>query len=152
MIFVAGSGQNSIAVAPGANAKLNTTDIKRARLAIGNARVLLAQLETPLPAIQEAVELATSAGVRVILNPAPAQALPASLLKRLFLITPNEHEAQLLTGVSIESEQAASAARAVTGSGAEMTDHVPAAVPVVGQPRRAKTASSWRTVVSARFE
>jgi ribokinase len=110
MIFVAGSGQNSIAVAPGANAKLNVADIKKARLAIGNARVLLAQLETPLPTIQEAIELATAADVRVILNPAPAQALPASLLKRLFLTTPNEHEAELLTGVSIESEQAASAA------------------------------------------
>lgn len=110
MIFVSNSGQNSIAVAAGANARLMGADIKKARVVIASAKVLLAQLETPLSTIQEAIATATAAGVRVILNPAPAQPLPASLLKRLFLLTPNEHEAEVLTGVRIDSEKAAAAA------------------------------------------
>lgn len=110
LIFVGQGGQNSIAVASGANGRLSPSDIARARSEIHRARVMLLQLETPLKTVAAAVRLATSAGVRVILNPAPALPLPNSLLKRIDCLTPNESEAELLTGVPVRDE--ASAARA----------------------------------------
>ena len=68
------------------------------------------QLETPLPTVQAAAELAAQAGVRLILNPAPAQALPDALLQRVSILTPNETEAELLTGVAVTDEAAANMA------------------------------------------
>jgi len=120
LIFVAASGQNSIAVAPGANSKLSPADVRKARGLFRNASVVLLQLETPLKTAQAAAELAHAAGVRVILNPAPAQALPASLLDGLFLLTPNETETLLLTGINVENERtAAQAADKLLGQGIE---------------------------------
>jgi ribokinase len=110
LIFVGEDGENSIAVASGANAKLSSADVKKAAKAIRAAAILLVQLETPLTAVQAAVELAARAGVRVILNPAPARALPDSLLKFVSIITPNETEAQLLTGIKVTDEAAAAKA------------------------------------------
>jgi ribokinase len=65
------------------------------------------QLETPLETIEAAVDLAACVGVRVILNPAPAQALPSTLLENVFLLTPNETEAELLTGLPVRDESGA---------------------------------------------
>jgi ribokinase len=65
------------------------------------------QLETPLKTVKAAVNLAASAGARVILNPAPAQPLPDALLRRVYLLTPNETEAELLTGLPVHNEAAA---------------------------------------------
>jgi ribokinase len=101
LIFVAKGGENSIAVAGGANAKLSTSDVKKASKAISSAAVLVAQLETPLPTVQAAAEIAAKAGVRFILNPAPARPLPGSLLKKVSILTPNETEAELLTGIKV---------------------------------------------------
>ena len=92
MIFVDRKGENSIAVASGANAHLSPADVERAGQAIAQADVLLVQLEVPLETVCRAVELAHAAGVRVILNPAPAQPLPPDLLARVSVLTPNEHE------------------------------------------------------------
>jgi ribokinase len=113
LIFVGPDGQNSIAVASGSNAKLAPADLKKSRKAFSDASVLLLQLETPLKTVQTAAEIASEAGVRIILNPAPAQPLPDSLLERLFLITPNETEAELLTGVHVTDTKAAAKAAAV---------------------------------------
>ncbi len=110
LIFVAKNGQNSIAVAAGANAKLSPADVRKAKSAFRKASVVLLQLETPLRTIQATAELATAAGARVILNPAPAQPLPASLLEGIFLLTPNEVETRLLTGVNVDGEAAAAKA------------------------------------------
>jgi ribokinase len=110
LIFVAKAGENCIAVASGANGKLCPADVRRARPAFAHAAVLLTQLETPLPTVQAAVDLAAACGMRVILNPAPARPLPDRLLRRVFLITPNETEAGLLTGIRVDG--AAAAARA----------------------------------------
>ena len=82
LIFVAKDGENSIAVAPGANSKLLPTDVLKARSAFRNADILLLQLETPLQTVQAAARLAAHTGTRVILNPAPAQPLPTNLLRR----------------------------------------------------------------------
>jgi ribokinase len=118
LIFVGQDGENSIAVASGANARLTPTDLKRR--AFGQASVVVLQLETPLRTVEAAAKLATAAGARVILNPAPARALPDNLLRRVFLLTPNESEAELLTGIEVNDESAAAkAAEALLARGVE---------------------------------
>lgn len=112
LIFVGKSGENSIAVASGANARMTPADVRQAKGAFRGARILVLQLETPLETAEAAVAQAVALGIRVILNPAPAQPLPARLLKSIYLLTPNETEAELLTGIKIDSEAtAAKAAR-----------------------------------------
>ncbi|MGH9845834.1 MAG: ribokinase [Blastocatellia bacterium] len=122
LIFVGSDGENSIAVASGANAKLSVTDIEeieRSQKVISSAGVLLIQLETPIETVKAAVQLAAS-GTRVILNPAPAQPLNDGILRHVSILTPNESEAELLTGVAIENEAgAATAATALIARGVE---------------------------------
>lgn len=110
LILLAKDGQNSIAVAGGANSRLSPADVKQAERAIAGASLVLMQLETPLETVQAAAELAARAKVPVILNPAPARALPAELLKLVSILTPNETETELLTGIAVTDER--SAARA----------------------------------------
>ena len=110
LIFVARNGENSIAVASGANNKLTPADVRRARALIARAKVVLMQLETPLVTVQAAARLGAAAGALVILNPAPARELPGSLLRLVSILTPNETEAQRLTGIAIKD--VASAIRA----------------------------------------
>ena len=105
LILVDEKGENSIAVAGGANQRLTPAHVRKAANVIRGAHTLLMQLETPLPTIQAAAEIAAKSGVRVILNPAPAQALPAELLRQLTIITPNETEAETLTGIRVRSEK-----------------------------------------------
>ena len=112
LIFVAKDGENSIAVAGGANAKLSPADVKKAKAAFAGASVLVMQLETPLETVQAAAALAAKAGVPVILNPAPAQPLPDKLLKCVSILTPNETEAELLTGITVNDATSAAAAAA----------------------------------------
>jgi ribokinase len=110
LIFVAKDGENSIAVAGGANAKLSPADVRKAKAAFAGASVLVMQLETPLETVQAAADLAAKAGVRVIVNPAPAQPLPDKLLNRVSILTPNETEAELLTGIAVKDDVSAAAA------------------------------------------
>jgi ribokinase len=110
LIFVAKDGENSIAVAGGANARLMPADVKRAARAIRSAAVLVAQLETPLETVQAAAGIAAKAGVRFILNPAPARTLPDSLLTLVSILTPNETEAEILTGINVTDASTASKA------------------------------------------
>jgi ribokinase len=120
LIFVAQNGQNSIAVASGANAMLSTGDVHRARAAFRKARVLLTQLETPLPTVLAACRLARAHGLTVILNPAPARPLSASLLRLVTILTPNESEAESLTGIRVTSRRtAARAAQALLRRGVQ---------------------------------
>ena len=112
LIFVAKDGENSIAVASGANGQLSPADVRRAKKAITTAAAVVMQLETPLETVQAAAELAAKAGVRVILNPAPARPLPDTLLKLVSILTPNETEAELLTGLKVDGEEAAAQAAA----------------------------------------
>ncbi len=110
LIFVARDGENSIAVAGGANARLSPADVRRAEPALRRAAAMVLQLETPLATVQTAAEIASRAGVPVILNPAPAQPLPDRLLRLVTVLTPNETEAEALTGIRVTDD--ASAARA----------------------------------------
>ncbi len=108
LIIVDGQGENSIAVASGANALLTPGDVSRAAQAIADADVLLVQLEVPFDAVQRAIELAHRAGTRVILNPAPAKAIDPAVLAQVSIATPNEHEVKVVVG---ETECQASIAR-----------------------------------------
>lgn len=120
LIFVGGDGENSIGVASGANARLSADDIEQAREAIQSAGVLLVQLEIPIETVRAAV-LAAARDARVILNPAPAQPLDDDLLGRVSILTPNETEAALLTGLEVEDEAgAALAAEALRRRGPEI--------------------------------
>lgn len=103
LIFVDEKGENSIAVAPGANANLSPMDIESARDVITSASCVLMQLEIPLETVKTAAEIAASNDVPVILNPAPARRLDDALLGLISLITPNETEAEMLSGVPITS-------------------------------------------------
>ncbi|MGQ0604602.1 MAG: ribokinase, partial [Anaerolineales bacterium] len=108
LIVVGSNGQNLIAVAPGANARLTPADVEAARPVFAEARVLLLQLETPIETVLAAARLGRAHGLTVILNPAPAQPLPAELYPLVDALTPNEYEAETLTGEG-ESEAAARA-------------------------------------------
>jgi ribokinase len=112
LILVDVGGENSISVASGANANLTPADVERASERIAGAAVLLLQLEVPLEAVCRAARLAAEAGVPVILDPAPAAPLPRDLLECVDLLTPNEHEAQFLTGIAVRDEGSARAAAA----------------------------------------
>ncbi len=103
-IIVDDSGENSIVVASGANAALTPHDVSSAEHVIAQADVLLLQLESPLPAIERAIEIATENDVRIMLNPAPAMRLPEGVLSQVSVITPNEIEAEMLTGVKVAGE------------------------------------------------
>ena len=118
LIFVGQDGENSIAVASGANERLSPTDVRRAAKVFRDARVLVLQLETPLDTVRTAAELAARAGVKVLLNPAPARKLPDQLLKRVDVLTPNEGEAEMLTGIKVRDPKAAArAAKALLARG-----------------------------------
>lgn len=108
IIQVQREGDNSIIVIPGANARLTPALIDSAEDAIRRADVLLLQLEIPLPAVERAAELAVRHGVRVVLNPAPAPAgaLPESLLRHVDVLTPNESEASLLISGAAQTDTA----------------------------------------------
>jgi ribokinase len=120
LIVVDERGENAIAVAPGANAQLDESDVDRAADAIADAAVLLLQLETPLPVVRHAARLGRKHGVPVVLNPAPAQPLGRDLLRDVTVLTPNRREAELLSGAIIPDERAAvDAARLLRDLGPE---------------------------------
>jgi ribokinase len=111
-IFVGADGENSIGVASGANACLTPAHIEQAASAIAAANTILLQLEIPLETVMRAAEIGAAACCRVILNPAPAQPLPAELYPLLSIISPNETEAELLTGIAVTDEYSAATAAA----------------------------------------
>jgi ribokinase len=106
MIVVDQQGQNSIAVASGANFCLTADHVRRAWAALGEVDLLVMPLETPLETIETAVQLARQAGTTVILNPAPAQTLPEQLLAGVDVLVPNELEAAQLTGMPADTPEA----------------------------------------------
>lgn len=112
-IQVAQSAENSIVIASGANAYLDEQIVCQNEEQIAQSDSLLLQLETPLSAVTLAAQIAKKHGVQVVLNPAPAQPLPDSLLSQIDIITPNETEAEILTGVRVTDEQSAVKSAAV---------------------------------------
>jgi ribokinase len=98
MIWVDRQGQNSIVVASGANHALAAADVEAMRRVFHGAKLALFQLETPLDTVSAALAVAREEGLRTMLDPAPAQPLPAELLHRVDILTPNEAEALMLLG------------------------------------------------------
>jgi ribokinase len=128
-ILVDDRGENAIAVADGANGRLAPADVDAAHDAIATADVVLVQLEVPIETCRHAIALAAGLGRRVILNPAPARELDAELLAQVAVITPNETEAERLTGMHVSDEASAAAAAA------RLRSQGPAAVVLTLGPR-----------------
>lgn len=105
LILVDKTGENVISVAPGANGDLSVEDIESIANVIKEADYLILQLEIPTDAVIRAAKIAHEAGVYVILNPAPACRLPNELFQYISLITPNQTETELMTGVKLINEQ-----------------------------------------------
>ncbi|WP_114791308.1 ribokinase [Niabella yanshanensis] len=107
IITVNDAAENTIVVAPGANALLDTAQVDEASEKIQSAAYLLMQLEIPLETVMHAARMGFDHKVPIILNPAPARTLPDELYQWISIITPNEKEASLLTGVEVEDEVSA---------------------------------------------
>ncbi len=106
----AATGNNAIIVSPGAAARISVADVEARAGLIAGASVFVTQLEQPIPAALRGLQIARAAGVRTILNPAPAAELPDELLALCDFATPNESEAETLTGIAVTD--VASAGRA----------------------------------------
>ena len=118
LIFVNGEGENVIGIHAGANAALSPSLVEAQRDRIAQASTLLMQLESPIESVLAAANIAHQHQTTVVLNPAPAQALPDELLTLVDIITPNETEAEKLTGINVRNdEDAANAAQALHEKG-----------------------------------
>lgn len=104
LITVNGEGENEIVVASGTNALLSPEHLEAQIGAISNAQIFLTQLETPTETIAFLAAYCKTKSQRLIINPAPAQALDDIVLNGLFLITPNETETKILTGIEVTDE------------------------------------------------
>lgn len=122
MIFLEdATGNNAIIVTPGAASRITPADVEARASLIQSAGIFMTQLEQPIPAAQRGLELARAAGVTTILNPAPAATLPDAMLQLCDYLTPNESEAEALTGLpvtSVAEAKIAAAALLAKGVGA----------------------------------
>jgi ribokinase len=105
LITVDGHGENCIVVAPGSNMELNTEDIDKATSIIENSDIILMQLEIPVKTVDYVKKMVEGKNKLVIVNPAPATQLPDKLLSGLYILTPNESEAEILTGITITDKR-----------------------------------------------
>ena len=118
LIFVNAEGENVIGIHAGANAALSVSQVEAEKERIASAQALLMQLESPLESVIAAAKIAHHHHTTVVLNPAPARELPDELLALVDIITPNETEAEKLTGIRVESdEDAAKAANVLHAKG-----------------------------------
>jgi ribokinase len=114
----AATGNNAIIVSPGAAARISVADVEARAELIAGASVFVTQLEQPIPAALRGLQIARAAGVRTILNPAPAAELPDEMLRLCDFATPNESEAETLTGIAVtDVESAGRAAEALMARG-----------------------------------
>ena len=113
LIMVDMNGENSIAIASGANGSLSPEDIRKAQLTIEKGNILLMQLEIPIETVEYAAQIASEQGIKVILNPAPARALSNKLLQNLYMI--------ILSGVKVTDwESARKAADIISAKGVDI--------------------------------
>ena len=116
LIFVDEAGSNMISVAPGANAQLRGEDLDAIPGLFDGVELLVCQLEAPVELFMEAAGRARAAGVRILLNPAPAAPLPPEAFELIDYLTPNQHELAVLTGSDTGSD-AVEAARGLLAGG-----------------------------------
>lgn len=120
LITVDEHGENCIVVASGANASLSPEDIETAKEEIESSAFVLMQLEIPIETVTYVAEMASKKGIHVILNPAPARPLSNSLLRCLSVITPNKHEAEMLSGIRVTDwDSARRAADVISAKGVD---------------------------------
>lgn len=110
MIVVDSKGENAITVSAGANYKLSESDIDKAGDMIKSADIVLMQLEIPMKIVEYVADIAYANGVKVIVNPAPAAKLSDDLLSKLYMVTPNETECEILTGIRVDDDASKTAA------------------------------------------
>jgi ribokinase len=121
LIFVDEKGQNSIIVVPGANNTFTPVHVRKNEHHLTSAKIVLLQLENPIPTVLAAAQAAHKAGACVILDPAPATLLPSELIESVDIITPNETEAAILVGLpprNLDPAQAAVIGRTLVDMGA----------------------------------
>lgn len=112
------SAQNEIVVVPAACANISMDEVEKCRSLIEGADILLLQHEINFDAQYKVIDIAYEAGVKIVLNPAPACEVPEDVLKKLYCVTPNETEAQVLTGVEVKTlEDAQKAAKVFLDKG-----------------------------------
>jgi ribokinase len=120
LITVDEAGENSIVVASGSNANLHVKDLEAALSQIASAGILLVQLEIPMTTVNYVVQYASNKGVKVILNPAPANTLSHELLESVYILTPNKTEASMISGIEVTDMQSAKkAAQFICSKGAK---------------------------------
>lgn len=105
IIFLDQNGHNAIGVAPGANYKLLPEDLKKHKSLFDECDILLIQLEIPIFTVYEAINMAKNMGMRIILNPAPAQKIDSRYLAMIDVLIPNETEAEVLTDITLSSKE-----------------------------------------------
>jgi ribokinase len=116
LITVDRNAENCIVVASGANATLSVADLAKAEKVIGDAALVLMQLEIPIATVEYVTAIAFAKGITVILNPAPACGLQDDLLRQVKIITPNKTEAEMLTGIRVTDIVSAKKAASVLSS------------------------------------
>ena len=109
LISVDASGENSIVIVAGANGAIQPADVERWQALLGSAKMILMQLEIPMDAVECTAQIAEKLQVPVMLDPAPARELSASLLQKITYLTPNETEAGALCGASVAELNATTA-------------------------------------------
>ncbi|MDR2292568.1 MAG: ribokinase [Prevotellaceae bacterium] len=120
LITVDANAENCIVVAPGSNANLLREDVAKAKEAIEEADIILMQLEIPMETVEFVAKTANETNKKVILNPAPAQPLSPELISNLYIITPNETEAEMISGIAITDDKSAfEAAKKIAGMGVD---------------------------------
>lgn len=118
LITVDKKGENSIVVAPGSNSNLHASDLEPALKEIATADLVLMQLEIPIETVNYVAKYASARNIRVILDPAPAMELDPELLKNIDIITPNQTEAEILSGIKVtDLESAEKAAQKINSMG-----------------------------------
>lgn len=120
LINVDANGENCITVAQGANGNLSVDDLKNLTHVLEQANIILVQLEIPIKTIEYVAEFCFQHNIEFILNPAPARTLSDELLSKVSIITPNEKEAEMLTGIVVDDiESAKIAAKVLSDKGIE---------------------------------
>jgi ribokinase len=151
VVTLAADGENTIVVVPGANATVTPDVVREAEAVIREAAVCVVQAEIPLPSVEEVVRLAHEAGVRVVLNVAPAARLPWATLRAADPLVVNQHEASILLGdVSAESGAASPVAAAEAAAHELHAAGVPSVVVTVGGAGSVVVDRSGTHVIPAR--
>jgi ribokinase len=122
------TGNNAIIISPGAAGRISVADVEARAELIGAASVFVTQLEQPMDAAHRALQIARKGGARTILNPAPAAEIPPAMLELCDFVTPNESEAEGITGVEVRT-----VADADRAAGALLAQGVGAAIITLGE-------------------